>query len=100
MPGWLNQVEIYFSIIQRKVLTPNDFASPGGSRTAVEVVRGVDEPRAPTVRLEIRPGRSANVPDQAGGQACARIFGNGGLMTRTLPTGVEPNPSVNCEKDH
>ena len=24
---WLNQVEIYFSIIQRKVLTPNDFAS-------------------------------------------------------------------------
>ncbi len=25
--GWLNQVEIYFSIIQRKILTPNDFAS-------------------------------------------------------------------------
>jgi len=25
--SWLNQVEIYFSIIQRKVLTPNDFQS-------------------------------------------------------------------------
>lgn len=25
--SWLNQVEIYFSIIQRKVLTPNDFDS-------------------------------------------------------------------------
>ncbi len=25
--SWLNQVEIYFSIIQRKVLTPNDFRS-------------------------------------------------------------------------
>ena len=25
--SWLNQIEIYFSIIQRKVLTPNDFAS-------------------------------------------------------------------------
>jgi DDE superfamily endonuclease len=25
--SWLNQVELYFSIIQRKVLTPNDFAS-------------------------------------------------------------------------
>lgn len=25
--SWLNQVEIYFSIIQRKVLTPGDFAS-------------------------------------------------------------------------
>lgn len=27
--SWLNQVEIYFSIIQRKVLTPNDFDDPG-----------------------------------------------------------------------
>ena len=25
--SWLNQIEIYFSIMQRKVLTPNDFAS-------------------------------------------------------------------------
>jgi transposase len=27
--SWLNQVEIVFSIIQKKVLTPNDFASTG-----------------------------------------------------------------------
>ncbi len=27
--SWLNQVEIYFAIVQRKVLTPNDFANPG-----------------------------------------------------------------------
>jgi hypothetical protein len=27
--SWLNQIEIYFSIIQRKVLTPNDFCSLG-----------------------------------------------------------------------
>jgi len=25
--SWLNQVEIYFSLVQRKILTPNDFAS-------------------------------------------------------------------------
>ena len=25
--SWLNQVEIYFSIVQRKVLAPNDFSS-------------------------------------------------------------------------
>jgi|SRR5271166_558024 len=25
--SWLSQVEIYFSIVQRKVLTPNDFSS-------------------------------------------------------------------------
>ena len=24
--SWLNQIEIYFSVIQRKVLSPNDFA--------------------------------------------------------------------------
>ena len=23
--SWLNQIELYFSILQRKVLTPNDF---------------------------------------------------------------------------
>jgi len=27
--SWLNQVEIYFSVLQRKALTPNDFASLG-----------------------------------------------------------------------
>jgi hypothetical protein len=25
--GWINQIEIYFSIVQRKVLTPNNFSS-------------------------------------------------------------------------
>jgi hypothetical protein len=25
--SWLNQVEIYLSVVQRKCLTPNDFAS-------------------------------------------------------------------------
>jgi len=25
--SWLNQVEVYFSVVQRKLLTPNDFAS-------------------------------------------------------------------------
>jgi DDE superfamily endonuclease len=27
--SWLNQIEVYFSIVQRKVLTPNDFSSLG-----------------------------------------------------------------------
>lgn len=27
--SWLNQVEIYFAILQRKVLTPNDFRNAG-----------------------------------------------------------------------
>src|SRR4051794_13897844 len=32
--SWLNQVEIYFSILQRKVLTPNDFPISTSSRNA------------------------------------------------------------------
>ncbi len=30
--SWLNQIEIYFSVVQRKVLTPNDFGSLGAVR--------------------------------------------------------------------
>jgi hypothetical protein len=26
--SWLNQIEIFFSVIQKKVISPNDFASP------------------------------------------------------------------------
>jgi hypothetical protein len=25
--SWLNQIEVYFSVVQRKLLTPNDFAN-------------------------------------------------------------------------
>jgi len=35
--SWLNQVEIYFSIIQRKVLTPNDFATLEAIRLRLEL---------------------------------------------------------------
>lgn len=31
--SWLNQIEIYFSVLQRKALTPNDFASLEGLAT-------------------------------------------------------------------
>ena len=31
--SWLNQIEIYFSIVQRKVLTPNDFSSLAEAET-------------------------------------------------------------------
>ena len=34
--SWLNQIEIYFSVVQRKVLSPNDFTD----LDEVEVVRG------------------------------------------------------------
>jgi hypothetical protein len=34
-----NQIELYFSIVQREALTPDDFASPGGTRGPAVVLR-------------------------------------------------------------
>ena len=46
--SWLNQVEIYFSIIQRKVLQPNDFSDLGVlARTLNEFERHWDEVAEP-----------------------------------------------------
>jgi hypothetical protein len=33
--SWLNQVEIIFSILQRKILTPNDFPDLGSLEVAI-----------------------------------------------------------------
>jgi hypothetical protein len=33
--SWLNQIEIYFSIIQRKLLKPNDYVSGGELAEAI-----------------------------------------------------------------
>ena len=33
--SWLNQIEIFFSVIQKKVLTPSDFASLGQLSTTL-----------------------------------------------------------------
>jgi transposase len=31
--SWLNQIEVYFSIVQRKVLNPNDFSNPAALKS-------------------------------------------------------------------
>ena len=41
--SWLNQIELYFSIVQRKALTPNDFAS--GAELADRLLRFGDHYR-------------------------------------------------------
>ncbi|WP_436295563.1 MULTISPECIES: transposase [unclassified Variovorax] len=56
--SWLNQIEIDFSIVQRKVLTPNDFpcleaVALNGWRTSSATSRA----RA-SIRVEIHPHRS------------------------------------------
>lgn len=45
--SWLNQVEIYFSIIQRKALTPNDFANLEAVRLRLSRYEGLSN-QSPT----------------------------------------------------
>src|SRR6266478_7912782 len=42
--SWLNQIEIYFSIIQRKVLTPNDFSSLRSWQAVYWLLSGIMKP--------------------------------------------------------
>jgi DDE superfamily endonuclease len=44
--SWLNQVEIYFSIIQRKVLTPNDFANLAAIRVRLALYEELTNKKA------------------------------------------------------
>jgi DDE superfamily endonuclease len=55
--SWLNQAEIYFSIVQRKVLTPNDFSDLETPQAATARVRPPLRADSPTVRVEVHPRR-------------------------------------------
>ena len=73
--SWLNQIEIYFSVVQRKVLTPNDFATlpPWNTICCVSTPLSSDGPAVP---LDLYPGRPAAAPRQTGGGAAGRVTEN------------------------
>jgi hypothetical protein len=46
--SWINQIEIYFSIVQRKVLTPNDFSSlPHLERCLIDFQKRYEQTASP-----------------------------------------------------
>ena len=51
--SWLNQVEIYFSIIQRKGADAERFRETASGPRAAGVVRGVEQPHAAAVCMEV-----------------------------------------------
>lgn len=53
--SWINQVEIYFSVIQRKVLTPSDFASLAEAEQRLLAFERRYEQAAAPVRMEVHP---------------------------------------------
>ena len=60
--SWLNQIEIYFSVVQRKLLTPDNFANLDAARRAAHRLRSPLQPRRPTLRLAIQPRRPRPTP--------------------------------------
>ena len=110
--SWLNQVEIYFSVIQRKVLTPNDFADlaesspPGRLRAPLRAGR-----RA--LRVEVHPRRPRPADEKARRQAglpAGRMSGDTvrplslryviEIMFRALSLVRRPWRTINCRFEH
>ena len=55
--SWLNQIEIYFSIIQRKVLTPQRLSELGGGRRTTDELRAPLREHCSSVRMEVHSRR-------------------------------------------
>ena len=60
--SWLNQIEIYFSVVQRKLLTPDDCRRPRRARRTAHHLRSPLQHRRPTLRLAIQPQRPRPTP--------------------------------------
>ena len=60
--SWLNQVEIYFSVVQRKLLTPDDFADLDDLADQITAFEAPLQHRRPTLRLALQPQRPQPAP--------------------------------------
>ena len=57
--SWLNQIEIYFSILGRKALKPTHFRSLDELKDRVFGLPRALSPRRPALRLDLHPRRPA-----------------------------------------
>ena len=93
MPVALNQVEIYFSIIQRKVLTPNDFASLEEVEQRLRLYEELSN-RTPRLFQWKFDGVSTNVPGKTESQTRTRVFGVGPLTTQSPHKALSLTPAL------
>ena len=75
--SWLNQIEIYFSIVQRKVLTPNDFATLNTLEHYLMAFQHRYQMAARVVPVDVYPRGPASAPrqtrDGCGAGAAGRV---------------------------
>jgi DDE superfamily endonuclease len=81
--SWLNQVEIYFSVAQRKLLTPNDFHDLDELETRLLAFELLPTDRH-TVRVEIHQSRPQRLLDRINAHENAQLtpLGSGGRFCR------------------
>jgi hypothetical protein len=90
--SWLNQIEVYFSIVQRKLLTPGDFADLGALR------RGLPKPLSAcreAIQMDFHAPRSSRTRRQTpvtrrfvtliSAGKCVTVFTNRGTKCRSTP---------------
>jgi hypothetical protein len=90
--SWLNQIEVYFSIVQRKVLNPNDFSSPATLKSEIMQFQQRYEPGR-TLRTAMQTRRRSKT-DAFLETALSCSFGSLNFLTRktsrwnySLPSG-------------
>ena len=94
--SWLNQIEIYYSIVQRKLLEPNDFDDLADARSHPQRLRAPLERDRRALRLELhprRPRRADRPPDNPRAPTPARR-----MTTSELTTGSTSSTLVAVEQ--
>jgi hypothetical protein len=79
--SWLNQVDIYFSIVQRKVLTPNDFSYLADLEQRLLAFQIQYERTASPFKMVLHAQRPAGAPRQTQRQT----FGSSRLAENMSP---------------
>jgi DDE superfamily endonuclease len=81
--SWLNQVEIFFSVVQRKVVSPNDFTDLAQVGDPAPSLREPLQRHSTAIPVEVhhlRPGRSAGQARPAHRRSPRRILRHPGSM--------------------
>jgi DDE superfamily endonuclease len=97
--SWLNQIEIVFSVIQRKVLTPQRLHQPAGRRRPARRLRAALQPDRRAVRMAVHPPRPRSAHrtcrrSRAATQA-RRLIATG-LTTATTKSPASPRAGACC----
>ncbi len=92
--SWLNQIALYFSIVQRKVLTPNDFPNREAVEQAVARLRSAVQRHRRALPLAFHPPATGRPPRGPPGPAATPRDARSAGADRRLTLQLFVNPST------